>query len=340
MSAAGAVLVTGGAGYIGSHMARMLRARGERVVVLDNLGRGHADAVQADHFCHGDIRDRVLLERLFAEQHIDAVTHFAAYAYVGESVREPRRYYANNVVGSQVLLDAMVDAGIRNLVFSSTCATYGEPVKMPIDEEQPQQPVNPYGRSKWMVEQMIADHADAHGLSAVMLRYFNAAGCDADGQLGERHDPETHLVPLVLAEALRVRAGGAPEATALQVFGDDYDTVDGTCVRDYIHVDDLCRAHLLALDALRDGRARGARAYNLANGRGFSVREVIEACRKVTGVDIRYRVAPRRPGDPTVLVGDARRIAAELGWQPVYTSLEEIVDTAWRWMTRPDASGR
>lgn len=328
------VLVTGGAGYIGSHMTRQLLEDGHEVVVLDNLSRGHADAVQTAAFIQGDTRDRAVLQSIFDEYTVDAVMHFAAFAYVGESMQNPRVYYDNNVTGSQVLLDAMVDAGVSRLVFSSTCATYGVPERQPIGEDVAQAPVNPYGRSKLMVETMIRDYAGSHGIQAAMLRYFNAAGCDPAGRLGERHEPETHLVPLVLAEAARVLDGGAPEETTLRVFGDDYPTPDGTCVRDYIHVDDICRAHGLALERLLDGRLTGARPYNLANGQGFSVRQVVDACRRVTAADITCRIDARRPGDPAVLVGDATRIGREMGWRPRYDRLEDIVETAWHWMRR------
>lgn len=328
------VLVTGGAGYIGSHMAVMLRSAGYRVVVLDNLSRGHRDAVDADAFVEADVRDRAALAALFQAHRVDVVMHFAAFAYVGESMIRPLMYYGNNVAGSHALFEAMIAAGVTRLVFSSTCATYGVPDRVPMDEDEPRRPVNPYGRSKLFVERMIEDAAASDGLSAVSLRYFNAAGADPGGRLGERHDPETHLVPLVLNEALRVRDGGAPADTALEVFGDDYDTADGTCVRDYIHVSDICAAHLLAMEHLLGAPSGDCRAYNLANGRGFSVREVIDACRRVTGIDIEYRVAPRRPGDPPCLVGDASRIERELGWTREIPELDDIVATAWRWMNR------
>jgi UDP-glucose-4-epimerase GalE len=329
------VLVVGGAGYIGSHMCHMLADAGHRVTVLDNLSRGHRDAVGKDvDFVQGDIRSQQDLDACFSGRRFDLVMHFAALAYVGESVSEPARYYDNNVTGSLRLLDAMRAHDVSRIVFSSTCATYGEPRELPIGETHPQQPVNPYGRSKLMVEQALADYATAYGTQSVSLRYFNAAGCDPAGRVGECHEPETHLVPLVLEQALRVRRGGAPEDTRLQVLGGDFPTDDGTCVRDYIHVSDLCRAHLLAAQRLADGRVTGAEAYNLGNGRGYSVLEVIAAARRVTGIDIRHHLAPRRAGDPSALVGSATRAAEVLGWQPELPAIDDIVATAWRWMTR------
>jgi UDP-glucose-4-epimerase GalE len=329
------VLVVGGAGYIGSHMCHMLVDAGHHVTVLDNLSRGHREAVvpSAD-FVLGDIRSAQDLEACFARRRFDVVMHFAALAYVGESVAEPARYYDTNVGGSLRLLDAMRAHDVSRIVFSSTCATYGEPRELPIGEAHPQQPVNPYGRSKLIVEQALADYATAYGTQSVSLRYFNAAGCDPAGRVGECHEPETHLVPLVLEQALRVRRGGAPEDTRLQVLGGDFPTDDGTCVRDYIHVSDLCRAHLLAAQRLSEGRVSGAEAYNLGNGRGYSVLEVIAAARRVTGIDIRHHLAPRRAGDPSALVGSATRAAEVLGWQPELPAIDDIVATAWRWMTR------
>jgi UDP-glucose-4-epimerase GalE len=303
--------------------------------VLDNLSRGHRDAVGKDvDFVQGDIRSQQDLDACFSGRRFDLVMHFAALAYVGESVAEPARYYDNNVTGSLRLLEAMRAHDVSRIVFSSTCATYGEPRELPIGETHPQQPVNPYGRSKLMVEQALADYATAYGTQSVSLRYFNAAGCDPAGRVGECHEPETHLVPLVLEQALRVRRGGAPEDTRLQVLGGDFPTADGTCVRDYIHVSDQCRAHLLAAQRLADGRVTGAEAYNLGNGRGYSVLEVIAAARRVTGIDIRHHLAPRRAGDPSALVGSATRAAEVLGWQPELPAIDDIVATAWRWMTR------
>jgi UDP-glucose-4-epimerase GalE len=330
---AGSILVTGGAGYIGSHMCRMLLREGYAVVVFDNLVRGHADAVSGARLIVGDLRSSGDIDSCMAAGQFDAVMHFAALAYVGESVEEPVAYHENNVIGSINLLNAMRRSGPDRMVFSSTCATYGEPVQVPITESHPQQPVNPYGRTKLLVEQELRDRAEAYALKSVSLRYFNAAGCDPSGQLGERHDPETHLIPLVLFEALRLRSGGDPADTGLRVFGGDFDTPDGTCIRDYIHVNDLCRAHVSALERLLQGRATGAEAYNLGNGQGFSVLEVIAACRRVTGQDIQYRVAGRRVGDPGVLVGSAALAREVLGWRPQTPSLDDIVGSAWKWFS-------
>jgi UDP-glucose-4-epimerase GalE len=326
------ILVAGGAGYIGSHMVRMLMDAGHRVTAFDNLSRGHRDAVGQAELIQGDLRSTDDLRRCFAGRDYDLVMHFAALAYVGESVQHPARYYDNNVKGTLNLLEAMQVYQVRRLVFSSTCATYGEPRERPITEDHPQQPVNPYGRTKLIVEQALKDYTQAYGLASISLRYFNAAGCDPAGRLGERHEPETHLIPLVLREAARVAEGGDPGETRLAVFGDDFDTPDGTCVRDYIHVTDLCSAHLQAAGRLMEGGTEGAEAYNLGNGAGCSVRQAIDICRRVTGIDIRYRLAPRRPGDPAWLIGSAARARAVLGWQPAMPALEDIIRTAWTWM--------
>ena len=328
----GTVLVAGGAGYIGSHMVKLLSREDCHVVTLDNLSEGHRDAVVAGAFIEGDLLRPGDLSDAFRAHRIDMVMHFAANCYVGESVQDPRKYYRNNVAGTLNLLNAMLEAGVTKFVFSSSCASYGVPQTDSIDESHPQHPVNPYGRTKLMVEQVLADYAPAYRLQSVSLRYFNAAGCDPEGQLGERHDPETHLIPLVLREALRVKKGGDPAATQLRVNGDDFATPDGTCIRDYIHVADLCRAHLLAGERLMEQRAAGAEAYNLGIGKGFSVKEVIEVCRKVTGAPIEYKVAGRRPGDPPRLVANADKARRELGWTPEYVDLVSIVETAWRYM--------
>lgn len=327
------VLVVGGAGYIGSHMVKTLVSSGYKTTVFDNLSRGHRDAVTGADFVQGDIRKTSDLESLFRSRSFDAVMHFAALCYVGESVEQPRLYYENNVMGTFNLVNAMLDAGVRRIVFSSTCATYGVPLRIPLTEDHPQSPINPYGETKLMIERMLADYGNAYGLQSVSLRYFNAAGCAADGTLGERHEPETHLIPLVLLEALRVRNGGNPRETGLSVFGDDFDTPDGTCIRDYIHVEDLCAAHMQALDRLLSGRTAGAEAYNLGNGRGFTVKEIIETAKIVTDIDIRYRLAGRRAGDPPRLVGSSEKAAEMLGWQPAVTDIAEIIGTAWRWFT-------
>jgi UDP-glucose 4-epimerase len=326
------VLVVGGAGYIGSHMVLALEDAGYLPVVFDNLSRGHADAVSNAPLVVGDLRSAADLEACFAAHRVDLVMHFAALAYVGESVTEPELYYQNNVVGALNLLSAMRKHGLRRFVFSSSCSTYGEPEHVPIAETHPQRPINPYGRTKLIIEQALADYAGVHGLQSVSLRYFNAAGCDPDGRAGERHDPETHLIPLVLAEALRTKNGGKPVQTALRVFGGDFPTPDGSCVRDYIHVSDLCRAHLLASERLLSDKAKGAEVYNLANGIGFSVLEVIAACREVTGQPIEYQLMPRRPGDPASLIGDGRRALEVLEWKPDYAELKAIIRSVWKWM--------
>jgi UDP-glucose 4-epimerase len=315
------ILVTGGAGYVGSITVRRLLQAGHEVVVYDNLSRGHAEAVPPQTLVVGELEDEERLAALFRERRIEAVMHFAALALVGESVQQPELYYRNNVVGSFHLLEAMRRAGVQRLVFSSTTATYGTPEKMPIAETTPQRPINPYGFSKLVVERMLADYAAAHGLGYAALRYFNAAGAAADGTLGEDHTPESHLIPLVLQVALGQRS-------SIQILGNDYPTPDGTCIRDYVHVEDLAEAHLAALDRLRGGEGI---QVNLGTGRGYSVQEVIDACRKVTGHPIPTIIAPRRPGDPPVLIADSRKAAEVLGWTPRHQTIESIVETAWRW---------
>mgnify|MGYP001816966707 FL=1 len=316
------ILVTGGAGYIGCHACKALAQAGYVPVAYDNLVYGHEWAVKWGPFEKGDIGDRGRLVQVIEKYRPTAVMHFAAYAYVGESVEDPGKYYRNNVAGTLTLLEAMRDHAVDQLVFSSTCATYGLPRQIPIPEDHVQQPINPYGASKLMVEQMLRGFGVAHGLRAISLRYFNAAGADPDNETGEDHDPETHLIPLVLDAAAGRRA-------SIAVFGDDYDTPDGTCIRDYIHVTDLASAHVLALQALQSGVA--GNAYNLGNGTGFSVKQVIDAAQKVTGKDIPVEVAPRRAGDPPRLIGDASRIKTELGWAPQFADLETIIQTAWKW---------
>lgn len=329
------VLVVGGAGYIGSHMVKMLSRQGARVVTLDNLSTGHRDAVVAGNFIEGDLLLAGDLSRVFSAYPIDVVMHFAANCYVGESVQSPRKYYRNNVTGTLNLLDAMLDADVRKFVFSSSCATYGTPQDDLIDETQPQRPVNPYGRTKLVIEQVLADYARVYTFESVSLCYFNAVGSDPEGELGERHDPETHLIPMVLREALRVKNGGDPTVTLLRVYGDDFDTPDGTCVRDFVHVDDLCRAHLIALDRLLEARVERAEAFNLGIGRGYSVKEVMRFCREITGVDIRFQVEGRRAGDPPRLVANAAKAREVLGWVPEYRELGRIIETAWRHLVRP-----
>jgi UDP-glucose-4-epimerase GalE len=328
------VLVVGGAGYIGSHMVLALQDADLHAVVLDNLSRGHADAVSGAPLVVGDLRSMPDIEDCLRKHRPDVVMHFAALAYVGESVGSPEQYYQNNVVGALNLMAAMRKHGCGAFVFSSTCSTYGEPRKVPIPEDHPQAPINPYGRTKLMIEHALEDYAAAYGTRSVSLRYFNAAGCDPQGRAGERHDPETHLIPLVLNEALRTKRGGAPESTRLRVFGDDFPTEDGSCVRDFIHVSDLCQAHLLAANRLMEGRVHGLEAFNLANGVGFSVLQVIDACRRVTGQPIRYRTEGRRAGDPATLVGECGKAFSVLGWKPRHAKLEDIIGTAWSWMDR------
>ena len=316
------ILVVGGAGYIGSHMVKMLAAQSYRVTTLDNLSTGYRNAVSAGEFIQVDLADREVLATLFARQPFDAVMHFASYIQVGESVKEPSKYYANNVTNTLNLLDAMVTHGVKRFIFSSSAAVYGDPHTVPIPEDHSKEPINPYGRTKWIVEQILADYDHAYGLKSVSLRYFNAAGADPTGALGERHEPETHLIPLVL----RAASGRAPD---IKVFGRDYDTPDGTCIRDYVHVEDLCSAHRLAIDGLMQGKA--SNAYNLGNGSGFSVAEVIAAAERVTGRNIPVTDQPRRAGDPPRLVADARRARDELGWRPQYDSLDTIIAHAWAW---------
>jgi UDP-glucose 4-epimerase len=317
-----AVLVVGGAGYIGSHMVKALLEGGYDTTVFDNLSSGHRDAVLGGRFVQGDLADTAALDALFAAGHFDAVMNFAGSIQVGESVQKPGLYYRNNVANTINLLDTMVLHEVRHLVFSSTAAIFGEPAYVPIDEKHPAQPVNPYGRGKLMVEQMLADFDHAHGLKSACLRYFNAAGADPEGRIGERHEPETHLIPIALEVALGKRK-------QLCVYGDDYDTPDGTCIRDYIHVDDLCQAHLLALEALQ--RTGQSLAVNLGNGQGFSVREVIDTVRAVTGRAVPVRIESRRAGDPARLIADSRQARYQLGWVPRYPALRDIVRDAWRY---------
>jgi UDP-arabinose 4-epimerase len=316
------ILITGGAGYVGSHCAKAVATKGHEGVVFDSLLFGHREFVRWGELIEGDIRDAAALAAIFSDYRIDAVMHFAALAYVGESVTAPGRYYDVNVNGTRVLLDAMGRAGVDKIVFSSSCATYGEPESVPIREGARQKPINPYGFTKLACERMMDDFGAADGLRSVRLRYFNAAGAEPTAEIGEDHDPETHLIPLVLDAA----AGRRPEVT---VFGTDYPTSDGTAIRDYIHVCDLARAHLLALEHLLD---RGETvSVNLGNGVGASVREVVDTVRRVTGRDIPVRDAPRRPGDPAVLVADARKAREVFGWVAQRSDLATIIADAWRW---------
>jgi len=318
------ILVVGGAGYVGSHAVRRLVQSGHAVWVYDNLVQGHRGAVPQGLLIEGDLLDTATLQAVLAQKQIEAVMHFAAFALVGESVADPAKYYRNNVVGTLSLLEAMRAAGTDRLVFSSTTATYGAPQHSPIGEDQPQQPINPYGFTKLVVERALADYAAAYGLGYAALRYFNAAGAADDGTLGEDHTPESHLIPLVLQVALGQR-------DSITIFGDDYPTPDGTCIRDYVHVDDLADAHLAALGRLEPGKGL---LVNLGTGRGYSVREVIEACRQASGQPIPEVIGQRRPGDPPELIADARRAGQLLDWRPRYTEIDAIVATAWQWHSR------
>ncbi|HPA01401.1 MAG TPA: UDP-glucose 4-epimerase GalE [Chiayiivirga sp.] len=316
------ILVCGGAGYIGAHMCKQLARAGWVPVTLDNLSTGHREAVRWGPLIEADLLDRDALAGAFERHRFAAVLHFAARSLVGESVREPGLYLRNNVTGTLNLLDAMQEAGVSRLVFSSTAAVYGEPRYVPIDERHPSQPINPYGLSKWMAERQIAEYSRAHGLRAVCLRYFNAAGADRDAEIGEAHDPETHLIPNLIRAALD------PSVGPVRLFGTDYDTPDGSCVRDYIHVEDLCRAHLAALEFLRE--AAGFHVFNLGTGTGHSVLEVLESCRARCGGAPDSRIEPRRTGDPAVLVAQADLAAEHLGWRPEL-GLDAILDSALRW---------
>ncbi|HLS90839.1 MAG TPA: UDP-glucose 4-epimerase GalE [Limnochordia bacterium] len=316
------VLVTGGAGYIGSHTVKALKEAGHYVVVFDDLSTGHRESVAGVPFVQGDVTRREDLLDALKRYSIDAVMHFAAKSLVGESMQDPAKYYVNNVAGGVTLLEALREAGVGTIIFSSTAAVYGEPESIPIPEEHPLRPTSVYGRTKLMFEQMLEDYRRVYGLRYAALRYFNAAGADPSGQIGEDHDPETHLIPIVLQAALGQRE-------AVTIFGTDYDTPDGTCIRDYIHVTDLADAHVLALEALKAGGPGGV--YNLGNGNGFSVRQVIEAAERVVGAKIPVKEGDRRPGDPAVLVASSARAQRELGWKPRFTDLDEIVRTAWQW---------
>lgn len=316
------VLVTGGAGYIGSHACKALAAAGYTPVAYDSLVFGHRWAVQWGPLVVGDLADTALIRKTIRDHDITACIHFAAFTYVGESVTDPRKYFRNNVVNTLGLMDSLVEAGVKRMVFSSTCATYGDPEYMPLDEAHRQQPVNPYGESKLMVERMLHWYGRAYGLGWTALRYFNASGADPEGRIGEEHDPETHLIPLILQTALG-------ERSHIGIFGTDYPTADGTAVRDYIHVDDLADAHVLALGHLERGGE--SQAFNLGTGTGHSVRAVIEAAERVTGQAVPVKLAPRREGDPAVLVAEPKRAREVLGWQPKYTEIDGIVATAWNW---------
>ncbi len=316
------VVVTGGAGYIGSHTCKALARAGYLPVTYDSLVHGHEWAVKWGPLEHGNILDRQRVDQVIEKYCPIAIMHFAAFAYVGESVTAPGKYYRNNVAGSLNLLEAACDHGVDQFVFSSTCATYGIPDQLPISEDTPQRPINPYGATKLVVERMLSDFGTAHGLRSMTLRYFNAAGADPEGEIGEDHDPETHLIPLVLDAASGLR----PYVT---VFGTDYETRDGTCIRDYIHVTDLADAHVRALDAIEGGAASGA--FNLGNGQGFTVREVVDAVERIAGLRVPVRFGGCRAGDPAALVSDAKKARGILGWQPQLTGLDAIIRTAWAW---------
>jgi UDP-glucose 4-epimerase len=306
-------------------MCKALHDESMDFIVLDNLSNGHKDFVRWSDFIEGDMGDKELLRKIFKAFPISTVMHFAAYAYVGESVLEPRKYYDNNLANSLTLLNTMCEFDIKNIIFSSTCATYGHPDRIPIDETHEQRPINPYGSSKYMIETILRDYDHAYGIKSVVFRYFNAAGADVDAVIGERHHPETHLIPLVLQTATGQR-------DAITIFGDDYATRDGTCIRDYIHVQDLADAHLLGMDYL--SRTHNSAAFNLGNGHGFTIREVIQAAESVTGKKIKYDIGPRRAGDPPELVGSSQKAMQKLGWDPKLHQLETIIDTAWQWHRR------
>jgi len=325
------ILVSGGAGYVGSHAVKELQKEGFRCLVVDNLVYGHSQFVKDAELIEGDSGNSELLEKIFRQNEIEAVMHFAAYAYVGESVTDPAKYYQNNVVSTLSLLKAMVKAKVNRIIFSSTCATYGNPQEIPITEDHPQDPINPYGATKLMVERILRDFDQPYGLKSVVFRYFNAAGADPDGEIGEWHEPETHLIPLVLDVAAGTR-------DAVQIYGTDYATPDGTCSRDYIHVTDIAQAHLQGLRELMTGKP--SNVFNLGNGGGFSVREVIQTAEKVTGQKIKATETSRRPGDPPALVGSAQKAQQVLGWKPQFPDLESILQTAWNWhQKRPTGMG-
>jgi len=316
------ILITGGAGYIGSHTALSLKRQGYDFVVYDNLSTGHRESVGNCPFVKGDISDRRLLENVIKSYGVTDVIHFAASSIVGESMQNPQKYYQNNVVGTLSLLDTLLKCKVKRIVFSSTAAVYGEPDIVPITEDSPKQPTNVYGRTKLIIENILEDYDLAYGLKYVSLRYFNACGADDGGLIGEDHRPETHLIPLVLQTALGLR-------TKISIFGDDYPTPDGTCIRDYIHVNDLAQAHILALNYLRSENKSDV--FNLGNGSGFSVKEIIRTAERVVGRGIPQDIGPRRSGDPAVLVADAQKAKKKLGWKPEYTDLERIIKTAWQW---------
>lgn len=316
------ILVTGGAGYIGSHTCKFLHQKGYNPIVLDNLVYGHRSSVKWGILVEGDVRDNIILNQIFSQYKPLAVIHFAAFAYVGESVINPGKYYENNVSGTITLLEAMRRYHCKQLVFSSTCATYGNPSFLPINEEHPQQPINPYGRSKLMIEQILADYSEAYGMAFVALRYFNAAGADLDGEIGEDHTPETHLIPLVIDAAL----GRQP---SIKIFGTDYPTNDGTAIRDYIHVADLAEAHFKALDLL--ATEKKSQIFNLGTGNGTSVQEIVNAVKRLAGKEIPVEYVARRPGDPPELIASAQKAKITLGWEPKHSDVYTMIESAWKW---------
>jgi len=316
------ILVTGGAGYIGSHVLKALLKEGHRVITLDNLQKGYREAVTGGKFIEGDLADEKLLNKIMKEDEIEGVIHLAADSLVGESMEKPGKYYMNNFANGINLLQAMINNDVKNIVFSSTAAVYGEPDEIPIKENNKTEPTSTYGESKLFFEKALKRYDDTYGLKYASLRYFNAAGADPEGEIGEAHDPETHLIPIVLQTALGIR-------DKIYIFGDDYPTNDGSCIRDYIHVNDLAAAHVLALEALAEGKESSI--YNLGNGEGYSVKEVIDTVKEVTGRDFEVEVSERRAGDPAVLIASSDKIQKELDWQPKYTELEKIISTAWQW---------
>ena len=316
------ILITGGAGYIGSHANKLLNQKGYKTIIFDNLIYGHKEAVKWGEFVLGDLNDANLLRLVFEKYNIEAVMHFAAFAYIGESVENPEKYYVNNVSNTLNLLNVMKNFGCKYFIFSSTCATYGNPEYTPLDENHPQSPINPYGQSKLMIEKILSDYSNAYNFKYVSLRYFNAAGADVDCEIGESHDPETHLIPLILDAAIGKRED-------IKVFGTDYDTPDGSAIRDYIHVTDLAEAHILALEYLKNGNSSDV--FNLGNGDGYSVLEVIEKAKQITKTDFKVTLVEKRVGDPAKLIGDATKAKKVLGWNPKFFGLEKILQTAWEW---------
>lgn len=316
------ILIVGGAGYIGSHVNKLLTEKKYETLILDNLSCGHKEALKWGKFCQVDLADVDKLDEIFNNYDIDAVMHFSSFIEVGESVQNPEKYYTNNVINTMNLLNVMKKHDVKKFIFSSTCATYGVPQKIPLVEDHPQNPINPYGWTKLMVERILKDYDAAYGLKSVILRYFNASGADESGEIGEAHDPESHLIPLILDAAIQKRDN-------IKIFGTDYDTPDGTCIRDYIHVTDLADAHLLALKYLE--KENTSNEFNLGNGRGFSVREVIESVKKVTGRTFNVVETQRREGDPAILIGSSQKAKKLLGWNPQYIDIDKIVETAWNW---------